>query len=103
MENFANDVVSNINQTMNEVNKSEYTIITPETLYPEIKLQKKKNNKKKNRQKKVEKIIQKWLILQKTIKEEITLEEVIIKQQNDDFDYLKDLFTQYYEKKNTVT
>ena len=99
MENFANDVVSNINQTMNEVNKNEYTIITPERLYPEIKLQKKKNNKKKNRQKKVEKIIQKWLILQKTIKEEITLEEVIIKQQNDDFDYLKDLFTQYYEKK----
>ena len=47
----------------------------------------------------MEKIIQKWLILQKTIKEEITLEEVIIKQQNDDFDYLKDLFTQYYEKK----
>ena len=38
-------------------------------------------------------------MLQKTIKEEITLEEVIIKQQNDDFDYLKDLFTQYYETK----
>ena len=43
MENFANDVVSNVNQKMNEVNKNEYTIITPETLYPEIELQKKKN------------------------------------------------------------
>ena len=32
-------------------------------------------------QKKVDSIIQKWLLLQKTIKEEITLEEVIIKQQ----------------------
>ena len=44
-------------------------------------------------------IIQKWLALQKTIKEEITLEEVILKQQDDDFDNLKDLFTQYYETK----
>ena len=38
-------------------------------------------------------------MLQKTIKEEIALEEVIIKQQNDDFDYLKNLFTEYYETK----
>ena len=60
---------------------------------------KKVNNKRKEKQEKVEKIIKKWLELQKTIKEEITLEEVIIKQQSDDFNYLKKLFTEYYETK----
>ena len=33
----------------------------------------------------VESIIQKWLVLQKTIKEEITLEEVILKHQENEF------------------
>jgi hypothetical protein len=60
---------------------------------------KKINKKRKEKQEKVEKIIKKWLELQKTIKEEITLEEVITKQQNDDFNNLKNLFTEYYETK----
>ena len=98
MENFESEISLNDNQAIKETNEKdvkEIKVITPETKI-EIK---KMNIKRKNRQEKVEKIIQKWLKLQKTIKEEITLEEVIIKQQNDDFDYLKDLFTQYYETK----
>jgi len=43
-----------------------------------------------------EKIIQKWLILQKTIKEEITLEDVIISQLKTDFSNLKNYFKEYY-------
>ena len=71
-----------------------------ETIEPSFEPEnRRKNKKRKERQEKVEKTIQKWLELQKTIKEEITLEEIIIKQQNDDFDYLKNLFTEYYEKK----
>ena len=58
-----------------------------------------KKNNKLIKQQKTEKIIQKWLKLQKTIKEEITLEEVITKQQTDDFNYLKELFFKYYETK----
>ena len=51
------------------------------------------------KQKNVEQIIKKWLNLQKTIKEEITLEDVIIKQQENDKENLKDLFRQYYDIK----
>ena len=51
-----------------------------------------------NRQIKLEKIIQKWLTLQKTIKEEITLEDVIIRHQQNEFTQLKDYFKQYYQK-----
>ena len=47
----------------------------------------------------VEKIVSKWLNLQKTIKEEITLEEVITKQQQDDINNLKSLFIKYYQTK----
>ena len=47
----------------------------------------------------VEKIINKWLNLQKTIKEEITLEDVIIKQQQDDTNNLKSFFRKYYQTK----
>ena len=43
-----------------------------------------------------EKIVQKWLQLQKTIKEEITLEDVIINQQKSDYNHLKDYFKDYY-------
>ena len=46
-----------------------------------------------------EKIIQKWLILQKTIKEEITLEDVIISQLKTDFSNLKGYFKEYYTAK----
>ena len=52
-----------------------------------------------NKQKMVQKIIQKWLVLQKTIKEEITLEEVIIKHQENEFSQLKYYFKKYYIKK----
>ena len=47
----------------------------------------------------VEETIQKWLLLQKTVKEEITLEEIIIKQQQDDFNKLKNYFKDFYEYK----
>ena len=43
-----------------------------------------------------ERVVQKWLKLQKTIKEEITLEDVIINQQKTDLNHLKDYFKDYY-------
>ena len=49
-----------------------------------------------------EKIIQKWLKLQKTIKEEITLEDVIINQQKSDYNHLKDYFKDYYSAKLNI-
>ena len=38
-----------------------------------------------DKEKMVESVIQKWLVLQKTIKEEITLEDVIIRHQENEF------------------
>ena len=55
--------------------------------------------KEENKQKIVESIIQKWLVLQKTIKEEITLEDVIMRHQENEFVQLKDYFKKYYTKK----
>ena len=52
-----------------------------------------------NEKKMAEEIFQKWLLLQKTVKEEITLEDIIISQQKDDFDKLKDYYKQFYELK----
>jgi len=49
-----------------------------------------------------EKIIQKWFTLQKTIKEEITLEDVIISQQKSDFNLLKAYFKEYYTAKLNI-
>ena len=49
-----------------------------------------------------EKIVQKWLQLQKTIKEEITLEDVIINQQKSDYNHLKDYFKDYYSAKLNI-
>ena len=51
------------------------------------------------KQKHVEDIIKKWLNLQKTIKEEITLEDVIIKQQENDRENLKSFFRKFYDLK----
>ena len=51
------------------------------------------------KQKNAEQIIKKWLNLQKVIKEEITLEDVIIKQQENDKENLKDFFRKYYDMK----
>ena len=52
-----------------------------------------------NKQKMVELIIQKWLKLQKTIKEELSLEDVILRHQENEFVQLKDYFKKYYIKK----
>ena len=46
-----------------------------------------------------EKIVQKWLSLQKIIKEEITLEDVIIHRYREDFDKLKSFYLNYHETK----
>ena len=51
------------------------------------------------KQEHVERIIKKWLSLQKTIKEEITLEDVIIHQQSSDKQSLKDFFKSFYDKR----
>ena len=83
--------------TNDEINKIEENTIKIEQETEDKELLKKNN--KIIKQQKAEKIIQKWLKLQKTIKEEITLEEVITKQQTDDFNYLKELFFKYYETK----
>ena len=84
-------------ETNDEINKIEENTIKigQETEDKELL----KKNNKLIKQQKAEKIVQKWLKLQKTIKEEITLEEVITKQQTDDFNYLKELFFKYYETK----
>ena len=52
-----------------------------------------------NKEKMVQSVIQKWLLLQKTIKEEITLEDVIIRHQENEFVQLKQDFKKYYLKK----
>ena len=52
-----------------------------------------------NKRKMVDTIIQKWLILQKTIKEEITLEEVILKHQENEFAQLKEYYKKFYSQK----
>ena len=68
-----------------------------------INIKSEKNTKEEiteeQKQKIVEKVITKWLNLQKTIKEEITLEDVIIKQQQDDTKNLKSFFVKYYQTK----
>ena len=52
-----------------------------------------------NEKKLIEETVQKWLLLQKTVKEEITLEEIILNQQQSDFNNLKLYFKQYYDFK----
>ena len=52
-----------------------------------------------NMKKMAEEIIQKWLLLQKTVKEEITLEEIITKQQLNDNEKLKEYFREFYDLK----
>ena len=99
MENQANEISPNIIITNEEKDKSNENIIISENEQEIDENELIKAKKKSKKQEKSEKIIQKWLKLQKIIKEEVTLEEVILKQQNDDFNYLKDLFFQYYETK----
>lgn len=52
-----------------------------------------------NKQINIKSIIEKWYILQKIIKEEETLEEVISKKQKIDFEQLKNYFKDYYKNK----
>ena len=47
----------------------------------------------------VDSILQKWYKLQKVIKEGLILKEVILKQQEIDFNLLKDYIIQYYNMK----
>ena len=47
----------------------------------------------------MENIIKKWLNLQKIIKEEMTLEEIILNHQEKEFNQLKEHFTKFYELK----
>ena len=70
---------------------SQYKVKPFENIEEEISEDKKQKN--------VEKIIKKWLSLQKTIKEEITLEDVIIHQQDEDKKSLKQWFKTYYDIK----
>jgi len=44
----------------------------------------------------MENVLKKWLALQKTIKEEMTFEEIIIKHQKDEFNRLKEYFVKFY-------
>ena len=99
MENIPSEPMTNINQSMNEINEIREKSLIESKKENDIRKLNLLQKRKEKRQKKVEKIIQKWLALQKTIKEEITLEEVILKQQDDDFNNLKDLFSKYYETK----
>ena len=69
----------------------QYTVKPFENIDEEILEDKKQQN--------VDKIIKKWLSLQKTIKEEITLEDVIIHQQDEDKKSLKQWFKTYYDIK----
>ena len=47
----------------------------------------------------MEKVLKKWLILQKVIKEEMTLEEIIIKHQKNEFNQLKDYYSKFFTLK----
>jgi len=46
-----------------------------------------------------EKILKKWTSLQKIIKEEITLEEVIVTRYKEDYEKFKKFYNDYYETK----
>ena len=81
--------ISELKKEMIEI-KKELDTIPKETFEVFSEEQKQKN---------VEQTIKKWLNLQKTIKEEITLEDVIFKQQENDKENLKELFRQYYNIK----
>jgi len=52
-----------------------------------------------NEKKLIEDTVQRWLFLQKKVKEEITLEEIILQQQQSDFNNLKQNFKVYYDFK----
>ena len=52
-----------------------------------------------NKRKNAESTIEKWYILQRTIKEGITLEDIISKQQKLDSEKLKNYFKDYYKNK----
>ena len=51
------------------------------------------------RKKMIDETVQKWLLLQKTVKEEITLEDIIRKQQENDINKLREYIREYYDLK----
>ena len=51
------------------------------------------------RKKMIDETVEKWLLLQKTVKEEITLEDIIRKQQENDTNKLKEYIREYYDLK----
>ena len=61
-----------------------------------------KENEEMKKEELSEQIVQKWLKLQKIIKEEITLEDIIINQQKSDYNHLKDYFKDYYSAKLNI-
>ena len=82
--------ISELKKELIDIKKSELSLNEKET---------KEEIPEEEKQKCVEQIIKKWLNLQKTIKEEITLEDVIIKQQENDRENLKSFFRKYYDLK----
>ena len=62
----------------------------------ETKLEEPSESKRK---KMIEETVQKWLLLQKTVKEEITLEDIIKKQQENDTNKLREYIREYYDLK----
>ena len=88
---------------LNKEEKETNEIIIEKKIKENIEIKNEKNIKEdiseEQKQKIVEKVINKWLNLQKTIKEEITLEDVILKQQKDDTKNLKSFFVKYYQTK----
>ena len=84
-----------IKKELTDIKQKE--ILSQYVVKPFDEMEEDKNEEKKQRD--VEQIIKQWLSLQKTIKEEITLEDVIIHQQTSDTENLKDLFKSYYDLK----
>ena len=82
--------ISEVKKELIDIKKNEFSSIAKK---PEEELS------DEQKQKNVEHVIRKWLNLQKTIKEEITLEDVIIKQQQNDKNNLMEFFRQFYDIK----
>ena len=69
------------------------------SLEKDEKISEKEKQEISEKEKKAEEIIQKWLSLQKIIKEEITLEDVIIHRYKEDFNKLQSFYLDYHTTK----
>ena len=95
----------------NELSDSDSDISDYSSSSDENSLEDEKNSSKKineilseknemSEQEKIsEKILGKWVSLQKIIKEEITLEEMIITRYKEDFEKFKNFYNEYFESK----